>query len=684
MTVKKKKLRCYIYTRVSTQMQVEGYSLDAQRERLLKEAAHREMTVAAEFSDEGKSGKNTTGRPEFTEMMNRIQHGNPDKIDYVLVFKLSRFGRNTADVLNNLQVMEDYGVSLLAVEDGIDSAGAAGKLMIAVLAAVAEIERENIRTQSQAGRKQKAREGGWNGGPAPLGYRIENGRLVVDEDEARLVRLVFEKYARTNMGYSGVAKWLNANGYRRNVRQNGKYPVFTDFAVKSILDNPVYIGKVVYGRYRMEKVQGRRNESRRVKQDQYETYDGGHEALVSDELWEEVRAKRAAAAGRPQGHYGPKHIHVLSGLVICPECGQPMYGNVSQVKKKDESGKYPPKFYYVCKNSRRANGTDCTYRRSIREEPLDRQVLAVAQQAMDNMYIQKGLIASLRDTDNLDELAANLDRLNAARKKAEQKKSRLLGKIANLDVDDAQYDAMYDDLQGVLRQHNQAIAELDDQIAETSSRLRAARDGAASFEETLRMFHRSMGSIGSWPPEQLRAFLHNFIERIEIYPQTLPGGRMVRRIRFKFPVSVDGGLTYSEVVDLDDDDDTPPEGGPPDGGGHPLPPIAPYDDDGDFPIGDVLPLDDGILQTSEVLPNPNTVERVFTSTPFCRARTENVCLRSWKRIRSSPARFKTLWSIWRTLSGDMEPPNGDGKTYSSFCSMPLRTSTASAPIAILR
>ena len=78
-----KKECCYIYTRVSTQMQVDGYSLDAQRDLLIKEAKHRGMAVAAEFSDEGKSGKNTTGRPQFTEMLNRIKNGNPDDVSYV-------------------------------------------------------------------------------------------------------------------------------------------------------------------------------------------------------------------------------------------------------------------------------------------------------------------------------------------------------------------------------------------------------------------------------------------------------------------------------------------------------------------------------------------------------------------------------------------------------------------------
>ena len=139
----RKKLRCYIYTRVSTELQIDGYSLEAQKERLKREAKHRGMQIVGEYSDEGKSGKNINGRPEFKQMLADIK-SSKDDVDYVLVFKLSRFGRNAADTLNSLQYMEDYGVNLLCVEDGIDSAGAAGKLIISVLASVAEIERSNI------------------------------------------------------------------------------------------------------------------------------------------------------------------------------------------------------------------------------------------------------------------------------------------------------------------------------------------------------------------------------------------------------------------------------------------------------------------------------------------------------------------------------------------------------------
>ena len=173
-----KKRRCYIYTRVSTSMQVEGYSLEAQKERLRKYADFQEMVIVGEYSDEGKSGKSIEGRQEFMQMLRDIEEGK-DRVEFVLVYKLSRFGRNAADVLNSLQRMQDFGVNLICVEDGIDSSKDSGKLMISVLSAVAEIERENILVQTIEGRRQKARDGKWNGGFAPYGYKLlmENWKL---------------------------------------------------------------------------------------------------------------------------------------------------------------------------------------------------------------------------------------------------------------------------------------------------------------------------------------------------------------------------------------------------------------------------------------------------------------------------------------------------------------------------
>lgn len=145
--MKKEKIRVYLYTRVSTTMQIDGYSLDAQKTKMKAFCDYNEYEIISEYEDAGKSGKSIEGRIAFNQMMDDIKSGK-DKVFYALVFKLSRFGRNAADVLATLQVMQDYGVNLICVEDGIDSSKDAGKLMIYVLSAVAEIEHENIRAQT--------------------------------------------------------------------------------------------------------------------------------------------------------------------------------------------------------------------------------------------------------------------------------------------------------------------------------------------------------------------------------------------------------------------------------------------------------------------------------------------------------------------------------------------------------
>lgn len=101
-----------------------------------------------------------------------------------------------------------------------------------------------------AGREQKAREGKWNGGFAPYGYHLENGELLIAEDEAEVIRVIFDRYIHSNDGVNGVAKYLNQCGYTKKLRQNGTLPGFSASFVKSIIDNPIYMGKIAYGRRR--------------------------------------------------------------------------------------------------------------------------------------------------------------------------------------------------------------------------------------------------------------------------------------------------------------------------------------------------------------------------------------------------------------------------------------------------
>lgn len=101
-------------------MQIDGYSLNAQKSRMKAFVEYNDYEITGEYEDAGKSGKSVEGRAEFNRMMKGIKSGK-NGVSYVLVFRMSRFGRNAANVLSTLQVMQDFGVNLVCVEDEIDS-----------------------------------------------------------------------------------------------------------------------------------------------------------------------------------------------------------------------------------------------------------------------------------------------------------------------------------------------------------------------------------------------------------------------------------------------------------------------------------------------------------------------------------------------------------------------------------
>ena len=127
-------LKCVIYVRVSTEMQVDGFSLEAQKNVVKRFAEREEMIVLNIYEDAGKSGKSIEGRPAFQKMLEDIKNGL--EINYILVYKLSRFGRNAADILNSIEFIQSYDINLIATDEGIDSSQTSGKLLISVLSAV--------------------------------------------------------------------------------------------------------------------------------------------------------------------------------------------------------------------------------------------------------------------------------------------------------------------------------------------------------------------------------------------------------------------------------------------------------------------------------------------------------------------------------------------------------------------
>lgn len=545
----KARTKVYIYTRVSTAMQIDGYSLDAQKARMKAFADYNDYEIVGEYEDAGKSGKSIEGRFEFNRMMEDIKSGK-DGVAFVLVFKLSRFGRNAADVLSTLQIMQDFGVNLICVEDGIDSSKDAGKLMISVLSAVAEIERENIRVQTMEGRIQKAREGKWNGGFAPYGYQLVDGKLEINEEEAPAIRTIFDQYVHTDIGSNGIAKYLENHGIHKIQRQNGKNPLFDSHLIRLILKNPVYCGKIAYGRRKTEKVHGTRNDYHLVEQDNYILVDGLHEPIVTEEVWQEAQVKLLAQAKKYEhvNRGKDERTHLLSGIVKCPICGAGMYGNKS-IKHKKDGTKYKDFYYYGCKHRSMTRGHKCDYKKQIREELMDDAVAEIIVKLVSNpkfadMMQQK--INMKVDTSAIEQEIANYEK---QLRQSYSVKSKIMEEIDSLDPDDRHYIRRKADL-------DDRLYRMYDKIEETESRLIEARAKKTAIEaekitgdniyKVLIYFDKLYKVMNDVEKRQL---MESLISEIQIFEDRQPNGQWLKSMKFKLPI-IEGDMELS----LDNDE----------------------------------------------------------------------------------------------------------------------------------
>jgi len=566
-------MTAFIYTRVSTEMQIEGFSLEAQRNTMLSEAKHRNIEVVGEYKDEGKSGKNIKGRLGFQKMLNDVANSKKeDRPDYVMVYKLSRFGRNAADTMNSYQYLKDFDVNLLSVKDNIDTAGPMGSLLIAVMGSFAEMERENIIVQTMAGRLQRAKEGYWNGGFAPYGYKLVEDphnkkfkKLVIDEETAEHVRTIFDKFIHTQYGMGSVAQWMN-NNYRKPasyMESTGKIPTIEMFStsfIKGILDNPVYKGEIAYGRRKTEKVDGTRNEFRKVKQlpGAWETYQGNHEAIISPEEWELAHKKRIKLAVKHEKHNGNKYNHILSGIIKCPVCGAPMYGIAYESKKRKDGTKYPPSFYYKCHNRIKTNGHTCEFKKNINQSQINSEVDALIKYAFSQTDFSEAILNRVGNNTDASIIFEKLEVLVKEQEKAEKKKDRLLQRMMDLDPDDSAYDSMQADFEKMLSELHKSIHELDDEITVWTVKLDMAQSNTVDVQAIYKVMSAAVETFDEMPDSYKQLLMKRLVEKIDIFPDITKDGRWVKNISFRIPIIV-GDEEYNiiempeECGDLEDE-----------------------------------------------------------------------------------------------------------------------------------
>ncbi|MCF0134300.1 MAG: recombinase family protein [Blautia sp.] len=530
--------KCYIYTRVSTTAQTEGYSLEAQHDKLEKYAEYKGLKIVGDYCDAGKSGKSIKGRPAFMEMLDDIT-SEKDGISYVLVFKLSRFGRNAADVLKSIQLLADYDVDLICVEDGIDSSTQGGRLTLSILSAVAEIERENINVQFMAGRMQKLMEGGWVGGPAPYGYKNVDKKLVPDEPEADIVKLIYQMYLQEDMQANTVVTWLNDNGYRRIVK--GTERKFTSDFIKTVLANPIYCGRLMYNR--------RTN----LKGEQYKPkkpvcVEGNHEPLVTIEQWEAVQSKREKLSSWGKKTDDLDRISMLSGIIKCPICGGGLVHTKNKKINKNRGGYYKTLHFYSCRNYRKAAGRTCDFKHTYNQEKVDKAVIEVIGRVCVTEEFEEAVAASMGSASAVEQYEAEIKKLRKQLHSAEHLKYKLGERLDSLDILSEDYDSEYESIQSRIDDVYEEIEELESKITRYKNKLSNANKGVQSTDNLKKIMQNFESLYEEMDCSERRELCRSFIERIDVYPEDQQDGRFLKSITFKFPVHEETGSENENIT----------------------------------------------------------------------------------------------------------------------------------------
>ncbi|MDH2882203.1 recombinase family protein [Bacillus cytotoxicus] len=329
-----------IYARVSTEEQAsEGYSISAQLQTLRQYANLYNWEIVDEYVDEGISGKNITGRPAMQRLVADVEQ---EKFQAVLVWKISRLSRNMLDTLTLLDKFEDYGVKFISYSENFDTSSPIGRLVVQLMASIAEMERNTLSENVKLGMKQRALEGSWNGGVI-FGYDSIEKELVINKEEAEVVKQIFTLYTQ-GKGLKAIANQLNKNGYRTKRDRH-----FSINGVATILDNPVYNGKISW-----LKVENWDKKRRRGRNDNPILVEGQHEAIINDELWSLVQSRRKSKSFKQRQSNEP---FLLSSIIRCPDCGQGMVPSITTYTLSD--GTKRKHRYYVCSDFHNKGSAAC-------------------------------------------------------------------------------------------------------------------------------------------------------------------------------------------------------------------------------------------------------------------------------------------------------------------------------------
>ena len=338
-------MKVAIYVRVSTEEQALKHSIDAQLDNLMSYAKNNNYEIYDEYIDPGYTGT-LTQRPRYQDLIKDALKG---KFEMILVYKIDRLFRSTRQLLNLVYDLEQVGVSVCASTEPFNTSTTMGKFMLQLFASFAELERNVFLERSEMGRLERLKKGYPWGGKPPFGYNYnqEKGKLEINEAEAEIVRLIFERYCLPDSSTGKVADELNKLGYKTRFNNN-----WISSGIHEVLVKPCYTGEHVYNKIT--------NKSTRVKAEN-EWIKVKVSAIVPEGLYKKAQKLLHERRVRPSN---VRYNYLLNHKLYCGQCDSSITGISCSTNKKSVKGT-ENHYYYLYY---RCNGASMSRRYSIKDE----------------------------------------------------------------------------------------------------------------------------------------------------------------------------------------------------------------------------------------------------------------------------------------------------------------------------
>lgn len=431
-----KKRKVAAYCRVSTDNEDQANSFESQQ-RYFKQYIehHPDWELYEIFADEGISGTNTKKRKQFNRMIACAKNGD---FDLIITKEISRFARNTLDSIYYTRDLKKHGVAVIFMNDGINTMDGDAELRLAIMSSIAQEESRKTSERVKWGQKRQM-EQGVVFGRSMLGYDVKDGKMTINEDGAKIVRLIFHKFVNEGKGTHVIA---------RELREEGIAPMrvkeWQNTVILRVIRNEKYCGDLVQKKtYTPDFLSHEKKYNR--GQEEFVIIKDHHEPIISRELFEKANRILDAKSLSPEGKAKHSNRYPFSGKIKCGRCGA---SYVARYKTRKDGSQYKAwRCFEGAKHGsphidKAGNQVGCSGESIRNEDAIYLMYLVCKELKLNRQKIISNLTKTIETVISMDIAGTNTNALTVKIEEAKKKRTGLIELYTSGDIDKSEFTAL--------------------------------------------------------------------------------------------------------------------------------------------------------------------------------------------------------------------------------------------------